>query len=195
MKTIIIFGGQGTGKTTLAVSRFEQEPDKGKELIYSPVRELSGECGLDEIYAFMAKKTDNLKHEKHSLLIDETDVVFSLADPDQKKLWKNYWATARHAGLQIAIFCARRYVEFPTFLRASATEAYASVFIRDYTDLKTIEQSGGLFRKLPASQMRKGEFQDVIYNASLPPLHENGGTANLDEDAEIAVKVFSGDKL
>lgn len=183
MKTAIILGRQGSGKTTLGkdiVKTFLRN-SKGKKprvLAYSPTGDIPDACPIEDIYEFMREKSADPSedaYEPHILHIDETMLVFSLASAEERAVWRRYWTIARHAGLKLAVFISPRYVDLEPFIRAAKTQLFVSCSMREGVDLKRIDDEGGVFYRLPKDQIRIGEFQDVL-------LH----------DQDTGLQIFSG---
>ena len=89
---------------------------------------------------------------------------FSLLSPAQKKDVRNYWAVARHKGLQNSLFLARRLVQIPIFIRASATQIYLSARTRDLRTVKAVQELGGeaeIQSQLPPEVAREGYYFQI----------------------------------
>ena len=135
MKTILILGPQGSGKSTLAKAILKKPTYSNNQAA------AAGEMSLIRTCEQMFLNVRDSKHS-HTILCDEADVFFSILDRDERKHFKNYWAVARHRGLQTAVFIARRYIQIPIFVRASATQIYISADIRPGVELKKLESEG-----------------------------------------------------
>ena len=133
MKTICIIGPQGSGKTTLARAILRKPTYQNNQAADPENLELAGHFAS----LFAATK----KH-RHTLLIDEADVFFSLISSTQANQFKRYWAVARHRGLATAVFIARRYIQIPIYVRTSATQIYISNEIVSGYELKQLEREG-----------------------------------------------------
>lgn len=133
MKTIIIIGPQGCGKSTL-----------GKHLLPKPtyLNDLSADADMSLAQAMHFLFEDRRASGEHSILCDEADVFFSLLGKKEKDAFRRYWALARHRGLKTSVWIARRYVQIPIFIRSSATEIYISCRTRGRADLAMLEKEG-----------------------------------------------------
>lgn len=144
MKTTLIIGAQGCGKSTLAKTLLKN-PTHGNDQAAS-----YGELALIGVFSELLAEAGR---HPHTLLVDEADVFFSMLDSRERKTFKNYWALARHKGLEHAVFIARRYVQIPIFVRASATQVYISADIRPGAELSALEREGlQVERGLPRGQ-------------------------------------------
>ena len=140
MRSIIIVGKQGSGKTTFANAILKQyHRPHIKRIINTQATDLhnfQSNPTLNEI----AKITQDPR--PHNLFIDETDNWFSYLSPVQKKWFVAYWAVARHYFLNVAVFVTRRYVQVPIQLRTSADEVFITQGITGY-DLERIGKDRG----------------------------------------------------
>lgn len=160
MKTIIIVGKQGCGKTTLAEALLKTYHNPRSHLISNrqatDLVNIHSNPTINEI----AKLTQN--PVPHSLFIDETDNFFSYLTPPQKKYFVAYWAVARHYQLQLAIFITRRYIQIPIQLRTSADEVFITSGITGY-DLDRISRDRGI--ELDVKDFNKDNLTDYSFCA------------------------------
>jgi len=154
MKTTIIVGAQGSGKSVFAGKKVE---DWGKTPLYSqnPSKKAINKDILKEL---------NELNKPHNLFIDEADVFFSCLNTRQRELFRNYWALARHKGLNESLFIARRYIQIPVFVRVSATAIYLNNTIRGH-DLQRINADVASDTYLgDIKRLRDYQFLDIILN-------------------------------
>lgn len=131
MNVTLILGAQGTGKSVFAESKFKSWNKRG-QIIYSANPSRQSVTG--ELVSLL-----NAEKKPHNLLIDEADVYFSCLNTRQRNILREYWALARHKGLNEALFIARRYIQIPIFIRVSANSIYVNNSLKG-TELKRINE-------------------------------------------------------
>ena len=140
LDTVIVLGPQGAGKSTYADAHIARAWDPRV-----PVIRIEPQHGIDTegIALALGALAMDADPKPHNLYVDEADVFFSVLSPSEKKAFRNYWAVARHKGLQKSVFVSRRFVQIPIFVRASATQICLSARTRDVRTVKAIQELGG----------------------------------------------------
>ena len=140
MRTLIIVGKQGCGKTTLAHAFLKTYARRSERIIRNDRATSLTLLRSNQIIREL-KEIARTK-EAHTLFIDEADNWYSYLSNDDKKYFLAYWAVARHYNLNLAVFITRRYVQIPIQVRTSTDLCYITRGITGH-DLKRVGTDRG----------------------------------------------------